>query len=264
MSEDKAGNRSAFVTISVDDGHPTDLKTAELLCKYGLKATFYTPAMNAERAVMLPSDLRQLSSSFELGGHTLNHVSLPSLPREKAWTEIVKCKSWLEDLTGKAVVSFCYPKGKFDRVTTGLAKKAGFLAARTCLFNLHDFPQDPFRWGVSTHAYSHSHLVQMRHALLERNFAGAWNYWNTYKGTMLWQKQFLRALDHVVEHGGIAHLGMHSWEIEEFGHWEVLESVFRSIADRRSLIRVTNGGLFELASAQRVVAAQPGVLTATD
>ena len=261
---DKAWNRSAFVTISVDDGHPTDLRTAELLDKYGLKATFYTPAANSERPVLLPSDLRQLSSNFELGGHTMNHVSLPSLPREEAWTEVVSCKKWLEDLTGKAVVSFCYPKGKFDRVTAGLAKKAGFLAARTCLFNLHDFPQDPFRWGVSTHAYSHSHLVQMRHALLEGNFAGVWNYWNTYKGTTLWQEQFMRALDHVAEHGGIAHLGMHSWEIEEFGHWEVLESVFKSIADRRSLIKVSNGDLFELSSARGVVAAHPSVLTATD
>ena len=222
---DKASNRSAFVTISVDDGHPTDLRTAELLCKYGLKATFYTPAMNDERAVMSPNDLRQLSTSFELGGHTLNHVSLPSLPRERAWAEIVNCKKWLEILTGKAVVSFCYPKGKFDRATAGLAKRAGFLAARTCLFNLHNFPEDPFRWGVSTHAYSHSHVVQMRHALLERNFAGAWNYWTTYKGTTRWQEQFIRALDHVIEHGGIADLGMHSWEIDAFGHWGVLESV---------------------------------------
>jgi len=175
----------------------------------------------------------------------------------------VDCKSWLEDVTGKPVVSFCYPKGKFNRATAQLAKEAGFLAARTCLFNLHDFPEDPFRWGVSTHAYSHSRLVQMRHALLEGNFSGAWNYWNTYKGTTLWQKHFLHGLDHVIKHGGIAHLGMHSWEIDELGHWEVLESVFKYIADRRSLISVTNGGFFEAASV-RSIAHQPGVLTAAD
>lgn len=261
MSDCTALNHLAFVTISVDDGHPSDLRTAELLHKYGLKATFYTPASNAERAVMSPGDLRQLSETFEVGGHTITHVSLPSLPRQRAWAEIIDCKNWLEDLTGKAAVSFCYPKGKFDRATAGLVKKAGFLAARTCLFNLHDFPEDPFRWGVSTHAYSHSHLVQMRHALLEGNFTGAWNYWNVYKGTTLWQEQFLRALDHVVEHGGVAHLGMHSWEIDEYGHWEVLESVFKSIAERRSLTKITNGGLFELSSAQRIPAEQPSVLT---
>jgi hypothetical protein len=265
MSEATVLNCRAFVTVSVDDGHPTDLRTADLLHKYGLKATFYAPAANPERAVMSPSDLQQLSRNFEVGGHTLNHVSLPSLPRDVAWSEIVDCKSWLEDLTGKTVVSFCYPKGKFDRVTAGLAKKAGFLAARTCLFNLHDFPEDPFRWGVSTHAYSHSHLVQMRHALLEGNFNGAWNYWNVYKGTTDWQQQFLRALDHVGEYGGIAHLGMHSWEIDAFGHWDLLESVFKSIADRPSLASVTNGTLFEMASAPKIIPAESGsVFTAAD
>ena len=123
MSDATAVSCRAFVTISVDDGHPTDLRTAELLHKHGIKATFYAPATNPERPVMSPNDLRRLSSSFEVGGHTLNHVSLPSLSRERAWSEIVDCKNWLEDLTGKTVTSFCYPKGKFDRVTAGLANE---------------------------------------------------------------------------------------------------------------------------------------------
>src|SRR5579872_6682713 len=103
MSKTTALSCRAFVTVSVDDGHPTDLRTAELLHKYGLKATFYAPAANPERPVMSATDLRRLSSSFEVGGHTLNHVPLPSLPRERAWAEIVDCKNWLEDLTGKTV-----------------------------------------------------------------------------------------------------------------------------------------------------------------
>jgi len=114
------------------------------------------------------------------------------------------------------------------------------------MYNLHEFPADPFFWGVSTQAYSHSHTVQMRHAILERNFTGAWNYWNIYKGNRSWQQHFLCALDHVVEHGGIAHLYMHSWEIDQLAQWEILESVFASIADWPSLVRVTNGELFGL------------------
>jgi peptidoglycan-N-acetylglucosamine deacetylase len=237
---------SRFVTISVDDGHPTDLRTAEMLTTYGLKATFYTPAKNPERGVLSAGDLRSLGSAFELGGHTLGHVALNALSTEQAWAEISGCKQWLEDLTGRRVASFCYPRGKFDRTLAMLVRRAGFAGARTCLFNLNGFPRDPYYWGVSSHAHPHSHTNQMRHALWEGNFEGAWNYWRTHRGERDWVPHFLMALDHVTQHGGIAHLYMHSWEIEQMGQWEILESVFQEIARRPKLIPATNGELFDL------------------
>jgi peptidoglycan/xylan/chitin deacetylase (PgdA/CDA1 family) len=237
----------AFVTISIDDGHPTDLKTAELLEKYGIRGTFYVLANNPEREVIAADGLRELATTFELGGHTLNHALLRSLSQQQAWSEIIGCKNWLEDIAGRPIVAFSHPKGKVDQRTAALVQKAGFLGARTCLFNLHEFPANPFFWGVTTQAYSHSRLVQTRHALLEKNFAGAWNYWTTFKGETLWSHHFLRAVDYVVKHGGIAHLYMHSWEIEEFGQWDVLESVLQAVARQpKSLARVTNGMLFKL------------------
>ena len=235
-----------FVTISVDDGHPTDLRTAELLAKYGLKATFYVPAANPEREVLDASRLCQLASHFELGGHTMGHVVLNSVSADQAWKEISDCRAWLQDVTGKPVVSFCYPKGKADPSIAELVRKAGFRGARTCMFHRNDFPSDPFLWGVSTHAYTHSHSIQMRHALLERNFAGAWNYWKTYRGAREWNRHFQLALQDVATHGGIAHLYMHSWEIDQLGQWNLLESVFQQIAAQDNLLPVTNGDLFQM------------------
>jgi len=237
---------SRFVTISVDDGHPSDQRTAELLTKYGLKATFYVPAQNPERAVMSEDRLRNIASVFDLGGHTMHHTVLSTIPREEAWSEISECKRWLEDLAGYRIASFCYPRGKFDRSTAELVRKAGFSGARTCLFNLNEFPRDPYMWGVSSHAHPHSHTNQMRHALIEGNFAGAWNYWRTHRGERDWVPHFQAALEHVSEHGGIAHLYMHSWEIEQEGKWAVLERVFQEIAQRPELVPVTNGELFDL------------------
>ncbi len=145
-----------YVTISIDDGDVTDLRTAELLNKYGLQATFYIPARNPERPVMPADQVRELSASFEVGAHTLNHAPLKSLPDGQATMEISEGKKWLEDTIGKSVVSFCYPRGKFNASTPELVRKAGFLGGRTCLFNLHEFPRNPFLWGVSTHAHSPS------------------------------------------------------------------------------------------------------------
>lgn len=243
MSEHSNSKRQAFVTISVDDGHPCDLRTAELLHKYGLSATFYVPARNPEQPVLSPSELRELSQRFELGAHTMNHVPLSSLSTERVWQEITEGKEWLEDATGKPARSFCYPMGKFGQRTAALVKKAGFLGARTCQLNRHDFPSDPFAWGVSTQAHNHSRTVQVRHALLERNFRGAMNFVLTYQAATDWEAHFRHALDRVLTRGGVAHLYLHSWEVDD---WEKLESAFRSIPQKPELKRVTNGELFAL------------------
>jgi|ERR1022692_3529335 peptidoglycan/xylan/chitin deacetylase (PgdA/CDA1 family) len=195
---------------------------------------------------MSAHQVRELSARFEVGAHTLNHAPLKSLPEAQAWMEISEGKKWLEDTIGKSVASFCYPRGKFNASTPELVKKAGFLGGRTCLFNLHGFPRNPFLWGVSTHAYSHSKLVQLRHALLESNFAGILNFVRTYNGTTDWQQHFLYGLAHVEQHGGIAHLYLHSWEIDELGQWAQLEAVFAAISQQHCFTKVTNGVLFQL------------------
>jgi peptidoglycan-N-acetylglucosamine deacetylase len=235
-----------YVTISVDDGHPTDLRTADLLDKYGLGATFYVPATNPERPVMRPAEIREISKRFEVGGHTMNHVPLRFLPRAKAWSEVIEGKTWLQNVLGRRVISFCYPRGKFNVRIAALIKQAGFIGARTCLFNLCDFPRNPFFWGVSTHAAPKRRLIELRHALLEKNFEGAWNYFHIFKGCTMWYSHFLSALDHVEVHGGIAHLYLHSWEIDNANEWQTLESIFWSIHERKSLSRVSNGALFEM------------------
>jgi peptidoglycan-N-acetylglucosamine deacetylase len=235
-----------YVTISVDDGHTTDLRTADLLDKYGLSATFYVPATNPERPVMSTTQIREISKRFEVGGHTMNHVPLRFLPQARAWSEVNEGKAWLENVLGRQVLSFCYPRGKFNARTAALVKQAGFIGARTCLLNLCDFPPNPFLWGVSTHAAPQSKFIEVRHALLEQNFRGTWNFFHIFKGSTMWQSHFLSALDYVEVHGGIAHLYLHSWEIDKANEWQALESIFQSIHERKSLSRVSNGSLFEM------------------
>lgn len=240
--------REALVTFSVDDGHPLDLRTADLLQKYGLKATFYIPSRNAEREVMPESQIRDLSRSFEIGAHTLNHVRLAGLPRQQVRAELRDGKKWVEDLTGTAATTFCYPGGKFDDGVIAEVEEAGFVGARTCMFNLTSFPKDPYLWGVSTHACSHPALIQVRHALLEKNFSGAWNFVTAYRAATDWLEHFQAGLKHVSEQGGVAHLYFHSWEIEQLKDWAKLETAFATVSKMANLRRVTNGELFAIPS----------------
>jgi peptidoglycan-N-acetylglucosamine deacetylase len=235
---------SRFVTISVDDGHPSDVRTADLLQKYGLKATFYLPRRNHERNLMSEQEIKALGRCYELGAHTVNNLRLKRLPKSVATQEINQGKEWLQDLTGVEVTSFCYPGGKFDSTIVQLVREAGYLGARTCQFNRHELPRNPFLFGVSAHACRHSMAIQFRHAILERNLRGAWNYISVYRLKVDWKQQFLLSLDYVERHGGVAHLFLHSWEIEAHGEWAQLESVFKEISERSNLIRISNGDLF--------------------
>jgi peptidoglycan/xylan/chitin deacetylase (PgdA/CDA1 family) len=242
----------AFLTISVDDGNVSDLTTAELLCKVGLKATFYIPRSNPERPVMGLSQIKNLATTFEVGGHTLSHVQLPKLGRSRAWNEIRGCKDWLQDLLGQRVHSFCYPRGKYSREICDLVAKAGFLGARTCRYNLNHLPVDPFRAGVSTEAFSHSVTVQCRHALFERNFNGLLGFFKIHDMATDWEIHFRRALDWVEINGGAAHLYLHSWEVEQRNEWPKLERAFRDASRRKRLAPITNGDLFSLVTATSV------------
>jgi len=240
---DDSTEREKYVTLSVDDGHPTDHRTVDLLQRYGLKATFYIPGANAERPVMKPSEIREIDRLFEVGSHTLNHLRLTWITPEKAWREVCDGKKASEDVLGHEVVSFCYPGGKFNRRAARQVADAGFLAARTCMYFLNDFPKNPFCWGVSAYANTYPAYVQIRHCLLEYNFAGVYNYLTKFKLRTAWAAQFMCALQRVSREGGMAHLYFHSWEIDQNDEWDELEAVFKAIA-QYSLTPVTNGYLY--------------------
>ena len=182
--------KNRYLTISVDDGHPTDWKTAALLDRFGLKATFYVPARNPERDVLPAEEVRRLGARFEIGAHTYNHVPLKGLDPKTAKEEIESGKKWLEDTLSAPAVSFCYPRGKFSPRILALVREAGFKGARTCMFNRSSTPSNPFLWGVSTHGYSHSRLVQLRHGLLQRNVEGLKEYLIVYRLATSWERHF--------------------------------------------------------------------------
>ena len=238
-----------YLTVSVDDGSVNDMHSADLLEKYGLKATFYIPATNAERQVLRSDQIRELSARFEIGGHTYSHVALRKLSFEQMHTELVAGKNWVEDVTGQPTHSFCYPRGKFNSKARAAVKLAGFTGARTCLFNRSELAIDPFLTGVSTHACSHSPLIQIRHALLEGNFAGALNYISVHHLERDWVSHFQHALDSVAAIGGVAHLYFHSWEIEDHDQWQKLERLLAQLAQRMDFKRITNGELYAISAA---------------
>lgn len=238
-----------YLTVSVDDGSLSDMRAAELLEKYGLKATFYIPATNWERPVLSAEQVRTLSTGFEIGGHTYGHVALHKLSPAQVRAELEGGKNWVEDVTGQPANSFCYPFSKFNALVRHEVEAIGFVGARTSMFNRNELPSDPFLTGVSTHACSHSPLIQIRHALLEGNILGALNFIRVHHLERDWVRHFQYALDSVAAIGGVAHLYFHSWEIEKHDHWQKLDSLLAQLSQRTEFKRITNGELYTIAAA---------------
>jgi glycosyltransferase involved in cell wall biosynthesis/peptidoglycan/xylan/chitin deacetylase (PgdA/CDA1 family) len=237
--------RSVLVTTSWDDGDPLDLRVAELLTKYGLTGTFYVPR-SGQRAVMHVSEIRELSKTFEIGGHTLEHVAIDRLSEGDARVQLSGSREWIEQLTGKDCRVFCFPGGKFRNKQLRLVREAGYQAARTvellstrspqCVDGLWLIPTtvQVFPHGPSAYAknalkrFSSSVMFRPRVGLIARDWAA------------LAKELFFRA----IKRGGVFHLWGHSWEIEEQGQWENLENFLMTICRwREELKGVTNSEL---------------------
>jgi peptidoglycan/xylan/chitin deacetylase (PgdA/CDA1 family) len=235
--------REAIVTSSWDDGAIEDLRLADLLAKYGVPGCFYVPRSNPERAVLESAEIKQLAQQFEIGGHTMRHLRLTSLPFAEARAEIHDCKSWLDDLTGRATRSFCYPGGKFQRAHAREVARAGFESARTADWMCLEPGNDPYRIVPSLHLYPHSPVVHVAHCVRRLHFAALGSYLLRFGAAARPSRLAEAMLDHVLAHGGVFHLWGHSWEIAQKGLWDELEEILRAVSVRRALTRVDNAGL---------------------
>ncbi|MFL5330790.1 MAG: polysaccharide deacetylase family protein [Gemmataceae bacterium] len=237
--------QQAFITTSWDDGHPLDLRIAELLARYHLPGTFYVPR-ESEYGTMSANQVRELSANFELGGHTLNHLVLTEIADATASEQINGCKQWLEETTSRECTMFCAPKGKFQARHLDMIHQAGFAGLRGVDLLSLDLPRE--RRGIrymptTIQAYPHSFPAYARNAIKRQSVRSLLNACR-YGRTSDWLKTARSMLEKAMRLGGVFHLWGHSWEIEQVGLWPQLEDAFRVLSEfSGSVLARTNGAL---------------------
>lgn len=209
------------LTTSWDDGSSYDLELAELLDKHNIPGIFYIPITNPERKVMTKSQIRQLSSGFEIGGHTYSHVDLTSISLKDAEHEIISGKMELENILGKKIDKFCYPKGKFNSDIKRLVKKTGFKDARTARIIFTGKNKDVFEENPNLHVYNHMQITYLAHCFKNRDLHTA------LKVCGLNQSGFVNVAKQLYSKD--FHIWGHSWELEEKELWKNLDRFFRFI-----------------------------------
>lgn len=229
-----------IVTTSWDDGHRLDLRLAELLDEYELPGTFYIAPYSQELAPLdrlSEAETARLSERFEIGAHTLTHPSLTSLPKATARHEIVDSRKYLEDVTGRPVNAFCYPKGLFGPEHVQMVRDAGFTYARTVRrFECH-VASDPLLSPTTVHAYCHLKDVIPVITYARFNPSKAWLLYRN------WDRLAMHLFDRVLNEGGIFHLWGHSWEVAENNEWSALKRVLAYIAHHSGIRYLSNSAI---------------------
>jgi peptidoglycan/xylan/chitin deacetylase (PgdA/CDA1 family) len=234
-----------IITTSWDDGHELDFKIAGLLATYNLQGTFYIPKHNGPQAIMSESQMRQLSKSFEVGGHTLNHVRLYTKDEKILAQEIHGSYNWLANVLGQSPFSFCFPGGVYNTTSLKAVFKYGYKLARTTELLSTTLPHSKRTVSTTLQLYPHSNLTYAKH--LTKRFK-----WQRLAAKLLYNNtaDLLRLtnfyLDKLEAEGGCFHLWGHSWEIEEFGLWNKLEEVFKLLSQRKDFTCVQNQQLLHL------------------
>lgn len=248
----------AVFTCSIDDGHPSDMKTAELLHKHGLSGTFFIPIKNREGDdVLSSSDIRELGRLFEIGSHTHDHCYLKNVDIWQAYHQINDGKRQLEDLLGKAVNGFCYPGGRYRRRDVELVKACRFSYARTTMNLCFDAGSRPYELPTTLQFYPHGRAVYFR------NFAGSGNWIKRLKGLHLvlqhddWISRLYALFDHACKAEGTFHLWGHSKQIDELGAWHEIDAFLGYVAERIALAdRLSN----EQVAMQCIAASFPEII----
>ncbi len=241
---------TTYITTSWDDGHPLDLRVAELLTKYGIRGTFYVPKV-AEHGTMSAAHIRQICSAFEIGAHTVHHVVLTNATEQAARQEISGSKAWVEDHTGSRCLLFCPPKGRYTGRHVRMIRDAGYLGLRSTELVSLGFPRRQsglLLMPTTVQAYPHDKLALVKNAIKRTAFANLWRLvvdgrsteWPAFAQSLL-----LRAL----ARGGVFHLWGHSWELQELDQWRRLEELLRFMSwFVRQAPALTNGEVCQCAS----------------
>ena len=242
VKSNEAAGRPLLITTSWDDGHPSDLRVADMLEKHGLSGTFYIPSTNSEgRPVLGATQIVELGKRFEIGGHTQEHISLVGIAPHLVADQVLANKQWLEGLLGREVCGFAYVRGHHNSIVRSVVDRAGYRYART-VKNLMNTPgPDRLQVPTTTQFFPHSKSTYVRNYVsggptFQRSSILAAVLKDDKLATRVW-----RTAAACARSGGYFHLWGHSWELDEYDLWGELDRVLRQLRELDARF-VTNAG----------------------
>jgi peptidoglycan/xylan/chitin deacetylase (PgdA/CDA1 family) len=128
-----ASTPGLVVSLTFDDGYANQYtNAAPILGAHGMSGTFFVPSgFVGSSGYMTWSQVSALASSGnEIGGHTVDHVDLPTVSPAQARQEICADRDTLLQ-HGLAATDFAYPYGTFNPAVESIVQECGYDSARS-------------------------------------------------------------------------------------------------------------------------------------
>jgi len=194
------------IVISIDDGRREMLRVADLLDKYGLKGVFYIAPYEG-KCNLNSREMKELAERHEVGGHTLTHCVLTRVSLLDAQYEIEQGKRELEEIVGKKITKFAYPKGYYNKDLMAFVKGSGYKEARTMKMGVVDVTgYDKFEIPVSAQNYPRPE----------------------YEGKTM--QGIINKFDEATQNGNYFNLVIHTDDIVKWNQWQEIEVIFEVIS----------------------------------
>lgn len=120
------------VSLTFDDGNADLMNAVPIMQQKGVKGTFYiiSGVVGAPNYVTRANLSTIAGAGNEIGGHTVSHPDLTTVPSDEATRQICNDRVSLTNW-GFPVTSFAYPYTAFNSSVETIAKNCGYNSART-------------------------------------------------------------------------------------------------------------------------------------
>lgn len=116
------------ILLTFDDGYADNYSSAwPILRQNGFRGTFFIITNSVGPGMMNWNQINDLSrQGNSIGSHTVHHPDLSRLSYKKQENELANSKQELENHLGITEMAFCFPSGRYNKITLDLMTKLGY------------------------------------------------------------------------------------------------------------------------------------------
>ena len=188
-------NHAITITLSFSDGYKSHLTIAQKLIDLEFNATFFLNSANLEFKpnFMNVFDINWLvEHTFEIGGHTINHIELPPQNSPTMIEQICRDRATLI-ANGWFPKSFHYPLGELNKLTNKIVKECGYNGALISTTNQSSIVYIKNQYEIPI--YSVPHKISLSELMNQTIISKGWTIFNFHNISLENNSTIYRFLD---------------------------------------------------------------------